>query len=433
MDFKSYFEAASEQQWKEKIIRDLKGGQLEDLIWESEIGKIDPVLFNYQNKYGRVIPKPNSVDNQWLISASFDCKNSSSANQKILKSLAGGINQLRLHNVNGRELNILFKDVMLDIIHTELLCDSSISKDLKLAVDQFCLENNLKSDRIKVTSDPLTDQFKGGTDTITGDQFYVDGSFLANAGTNLDHQIGIMLTMAHEYLVHQITNNGSSIATASKNISFVVGIGNSYFAEIAKIRALRLLWNSVVEEYDHSDAYAEIHGVNANFNFSNQDVHNNLLRGTTAAMAGIIGGVESMEVLPYDFNMDQQIGDGERLAKNIQLLLQEESYFSQVKDASGGAYYIEQLTDRLIENGWELFKKIEQEGGIRPFYQNGSLKKLIEQDLSKKVENFRSKSLKLVGVNIQPNKAETNIEETITDLNNSAIQTYRLAQTKLDA
>lgn len=408
MDFSQYFEGSSEQEWKEKIIKDLKGGNIEDLIWKSEIGPIDPILFNYKKKYGRIVPKPHQEDNSWEIAASFDCTYASTANKEILEALAGGVNNIRLHNCPADSLDTTLKDVMLDIISATVFCsdDSFEALDTKLG--------DLNAE-VTLTSSPITEGLKFRRSLkLNGNHFTVNGAYLADLGLNLDHQIGMMLAIGHEYLLY-LMELGQSPEEAAYNVTFEIGTGNSYFAEIAKIAALRLLWSTLLSEYGVDEAYAVIHARTSNFNYSNLDIHNNLLRGTTAAMAGSIAGAESIEVLPYDQNLSEKFSDGQRLAKNIQLLLQEESYFNQVKDAAAGSYYIEQLTDVLIEKGWAFFQEIDKAGSFKDAIENGLILRTIEADIQRKKREFIEGDLKLVGVNFQPNPNEKRSEIAASD------------------
>lgn len=413
MDFKDFFEASSEQAWKDQISKDLKGGDFSELIWQSELGNIDPVLFNYENKYGRIVPKPDQEDNSWEIAASFDCNDPNGANKEILESLMGGVNHIRLFNCKKEALETILKDVMLDIISVTIIGNDE--------------EFDGISDEILVTGQPIFDVLKGNSAaTIAGNHFTVNGSYLADLGLNLDHQIGMMIAIGHDYLVH-LMDGGTSAEEAAENIHFEIGIGNSYFAEIAKIGALRLLWNTLLNEYGVEEGYAVIHAKTSNFNYSNLDIHNNLLRATTAAMAASISGAESIEVIRYDQNLNEKYSDGNRLAKNIQLLLQEESYFNQVKDAAAGSYYIEQLTDILIEKGWSYFQEIEKEGSFQKAITNGLIGKTINTDITDKKKRFAEGDLKLIGVNFQPNSAETRKEEAA---DSNLLTANRLAQFK---
>ena len=174
-----------------------------------------------------------------------------------------------------------------------------------------------------------------------------------------------------------------------------------------------------------------IHAVTSSIYQSNLDVHNNLLRGTTAAMASCIAGVNSLEVLTYDNQLTEKQSDGSRLSKNISLILQEEAYLNQVKNAANGSYYIEQLTDIIIEKSWEVIKEVEAEGGFMQSFESEKLQTKIANDLNHKISQFKNEELILVGTNRQPNKNEKNTENYASPEHGKFIKSYRLAQTKL--
>jgi methylmalonyl-CoA mutase len=233
-----------------------------------------------------------------------------------------------------------------------------------------------------------------------------------------------MLSVGHEYFLN-LVEKGQSPQQAASNVEFDLGTGNSYFVEIAKFGALRLLWNTLLHQYGVENGYATIHARTSNFYLSNLDIHNNLLRATTAAMASSIAGAESIEVLPYDHNLAEKFSDGHRLARNIQLLLQEESYFNQVKDAAAGSYYIDQLTDILIEKGWNFFQQIDRFENFNDAVDQGFITTTIQADVKQKKALFNDSELKLVGVNFQPNSIE---ERTENEASENLAETNRLAQ-----
>jgi methylmalonyl-CoA mutase len=179
--------------------------------------------------------------------------------------------------------------------------------------------------------------------------------------------------------------------------------------------------------------YTTIHAENSNFYQSNLDLHNNLLRGTTAAMASILGGADSVEVLKYDKNVEEKRSDAARMSKNISLILQEEAYFNQVKDVTNGSYYIEQLTDIIIEKSWDKFQEIEKLGGFLVAFEKGEVANWINADLIKKQEQFKNEELILLGTNRHPNAAETRSEDyQAINADEKFLAPYRLAQTKLN-
>lgn len=427
------FVPSSEGEWKEKIIADLKGATIESLNWESELGSIDPILFDYSNKYPRVKSKTNQADNSWIIAKTTTCSNAIKANAKILKDLGEGADGLRLKNVNSSELQVILKEVMIDIIHITFEEDTSEEiQSVQAAFEKLAAERSIEltSCNVSFTCDSIFSHIVGQTSEmkVHNGAVVVKGCLFANAGGSIQNQMGLTIAQGHEYLISQM-KSGISFENAVNNISFRLAVGNSYFTEIAKLRAFRTLWFNVISEYGNADElYTSITVETTEFYQSNLDVHNNLLRGTTCAMSAIIGGADLLEVQPYDSHLSNGQNDGDRLATNTQLILKEESFFNQVKNASDGSYYIEQLTDIIIEKSWTIFQEIEEKGGFIKFFQSGEMVPRLNSDLKEKIKQFENEELVILGTNKYPNSMEPN-SENYRDyvFGDSVIRPYRLA------
>lgn len=436
MNTNDVFPTSSLADWQDKITKDLKGGALEDLNWQSELGPINPVLFNYKNKYARFDSHINQDDNSWLITQSFNCKDPQKANKQILQALTGGVNNIHINYLNAENITAVFKDVMLDIIHTTIKTSADKKEALTNAMIDYCTKSGLNYNNLdlRVVSDSIGQYVLnfGPKTAVENGKIFVWGCLYANCGASIQNEMALTLAHGHEYLQSQITN-GNSPEDEAKNITFQLALGNSYFDEMAKIRAFRTLWNSVLAQYGVENHYTTIHTENSNFYQSNLDLHNNLLRGTTAAMASILGGADSVEVLKYDSNIEEKRSDSARMSKNILLILQEEAYFNQVKDATNGSYYIEQLTDIIIEKSWSKFQEIEAIGGFLIAFDKGEIAKWIKSDLTSKQTQFKNEELILLGTNRHPNSKETRRENyQAINSDEKFLAPYRLAQTKLN-
>lgn len=436
MNLTKEFSSSSLAEWQEKIIKDLKGGTLEDLNWQSELGPVNPVLFDYQNKYARFNSHINQDDNSWLITQSFNCKDGKKANERILLALSGGVNNLHINHLAAEKIEEVFNEVMLDIIHTTIKTTADKKESLTVAMTKYCESKNwnISDLNLRIVSDSIGQYVLnfGPKAEIENGNIFVWGCLYSNCGASIQNEMAFTLAHGHEYLQAQITN-GNTPEQAAKNITFQLALGNSYFDGMAKIRAFRTLWNTVLSQYGVENHYTTIHVENSNFYQSNLDLHNNLLRGTTAAMAGILGGADSVEVLRYDQNIDEKRSDSSRMSKNILLILQEEAYFHHVKDATNGAYYIEQLTDIIIEKSWSKFQEIEKMGGFLVAFEKGDISKWVKDDLMKKQEQFKNEELILLGTNKHTNADETRKENyQAINADDKFLAPYRLAQTKLN-
>ena len=138
MNTTDVFPTSSLAEWQEKITKDIKGGTLEELNWQSDLGPINPVLFDYQNKYARFNSHINQDDNSWLITQSFNCKDGAKANKHIIQALTGGVNNLHINHLETENIEVVFNDVMLDIIHTTIKTTADKKEALTAAIADYC-------------------------------------------------------------------------------------------------------------------------------------------------------------------------------------------------------------------------------------------------------------------------------------------------------
>ena len=208
-------------------------------------------------------------------------------------------------------------------------------------------------------------------------------------------QIAYSLGQANEYL--------NRIPSINQPIVFEVSVGTNYFFEIAKLRALRLLFSVIAKEYNHNfDCHILVSPSKRNKTIYDYNV--NLLRTTTECMSAILGGADAIANLPYDalYHKDNEFGD--RIARNQLLVLKHESYFDKVNNPADGSYYIESLTNQLAEKALELFKDIEAQGGFLKQLNDGIIKRKIQESADKEQELFDSGKEVLLGTNKYPNK-----------------------------
>jgi methylmalonyl-CoA mutase len=209
------------------------------------------------------------------------------------------------------------------------------------------------------------------------------------------------LAHANEYLNHF----DPSKQNASPPITFTVAVGSNYFFEIAKIRALRMLFASLASAYN-TPTTCHIIALPSRRNKTLYDYNVNMLRTTTECMAATLGGANSVCNLPYDALYHKSNEFGERIARNQLLILKNESYFDAVSNPADGSYYIETLTNQLAEKALELFKSIEKGGGLLSQLKEGTLQKKIKESAQKEQDWFDEGKIVLLGTNKYPNKAD---------------------------
>ena len=207
----------------------------------------------------------------------------------------------------------------------------------------------------------------------------VNAFLLNNAGAFIAQELGYALAWGNELLA-KLTDAGFSVDEVAKKIKFNMGISSNYFMEIAKFRAARWLWAEIVAAYKPACECAckmHVHAQTSEWNMTIYDAHVNLLRSQTEAMSAAIAGVDSITVRPFDKAYQTPDDFSERIARNQQLLLKEESHFDKVVDPSAGSYYVEVLTNSLADVAWKLFLETEEKGGFAALANAGEIQKAV--------------------------------------------------------
>ena len=216
------------------------------------------------------------------------------------------------------------------------------------------------------------------------------------------------MAWGNEYL-NQLVEAGVEPTLAARMIKFNLGISENYFMEIAKFRAARLLWAEIVKQYEPKCDCACKMCVNAtttSYNMTVFDSYVNLLRTQTETMSAALAGVHSIVVNPFDAAYETPTDFSERIARNQQLLLKEESHFDKVVDPSAGSYFIEELTTSLADVAWKLFLKIEEEGGFLAAIKAGTVQDDINATNEKRHKDAAQRKEFILGTNQFPNFTE---------------------------
>ena len=222
-----------------------------------------------------------------------------------------------------------------------------------------------------------------------------------NAGATTVQELAFTLAAAVEYL----NNSG---ADAAKDLEFEFAIGPNYFFEIAKLRAARGLWAQILAVYGLS-VKMNIAARTSTWNQTVYDPHNNLLRGTTEAMAAAIGGADSITVVPFDEPYREPDDFSRHLALNTQLILRDEAYFNKVADPAAGSYYLESLTESVAREAWALFQEVEAKGGLTA--ASSSIDEAIAKSRDARNKLINQRRRVFVGVNQYPNLREEVLQQ----------------------
>lgn len=244
----------------------------------------------------------------------------------------------------------------------------------------------------------------------------VDGRIFHNSGATAVQELAYTLAQAAQ-LLDWLTDEGVDAGDAAAAIRFNFSVGTAYFMEMAKFRAARYLWTRVLEGYgvtDREKMRMVAHVETSHFNQTVYDPYINLLRAATESMSAVLAGVHSLTVLPFDTPYASPSEFSTRLARNAQLLLREESYFDKVVDPAGGSYYIETLTHFLIRSSWELFLRVQNEGGYVEAMRAGSIQKSVGEVAITRRKRYATRRDTLLGTNQFPNFTERLPAEVIS-------------------
>lgn len=453
------FPAVTTEQWESVITADLKGAdRSKKLVWRTLEGfEAEPYyraedlasLKHTAAKNAGEFPYVRGVkkDNDWMVRQTVEVSDAKSANTKALEMLMSGVNSLNFKIKNGKDYTAADLDTLLkgiSIPAVELAFEGcGVPHVAGLFLDKIAKEN-IDKDGVTATFniDPLGQATRKGSapcpnswEKITGlaskaaeykrIKFVgVNGVLFHNCGASSVQELAFALAMGHEYLVN-LMEKGLTVDQAATILKFNFAIGTNYFMEIAKLRAGRMLWANIVQAYEPKSCCAEKMRINAVTSAWNQTVYDpyvNMLRGTTEAMSAALSGVDSLEVLPFDAAYEPSTDFSERIARNVQHLLKEESHFDQVTDPAAGSYYIEKLTASIAEQAWSLFKQVEDKGGYTAAFQAGFVQEQVEATANKRDQNIATRRQILLGTNQYPNfteKADTKVIQPVTVTRNA--------------
>lgn len=235
----------------------------------------------------------------------------------------------------------------------------------------------------------------------------VSSDVYANGGANDVQEVAYTLATAVCY-IRQLMQRNMDIHTIAQSMMFTFSLGSNFFMEIAKLRALRVVWGRIMEAFgaDESDRAIHVHGRTSAFTKTVYDPYVNLLRNTTEAFSGVIGGLDSLEVSPFDQPIRKSNDFSRRIARNIQVMLQTEFELCQPVDPVGGSWYVETLALELIEKIWAEFQLIESKGGIIAALQEGYPQGQVKSVLAERFKNLAFRRDVAVGNNMYANMTE---------------------------
>ena len=405
------FDTISSKQWKQKIQFELNGADYnQTLIWNApEDIQVKP--FYHKDEF-QGAANLSTKASEFQICQNIFVHDLEKSNLRAIDSINRGAESIRftiedekievtklLRNIPLEEITIYFNLSFLSIDFVKKIATLAQEKKAKIyynldPIGQLAKEGNWFTTQEKTNFDTLN-VIEATAPNLS--ILSINGGLYQNAGANMVQQIAYSLTHANEYF--------NRITTINQPIVFEVSVGTNYFFEIAKLRALRLLFNRIAKEYNHNfDCHIIVSPTKRNKTIYEYNV--NMLRTTTECMSAILGGADAIANLPYDalYHKDNEFGD--RIARNQLLVLKHESYFDKVNNPADGSYYIESLTSQLAEKALTLFKDIEANGGFLKQLNEGIIKRKIQESADKEQELFDAGKEILLGTNKYPNKKD---------------------------
>ncbi len=464
------FPEVTYEKWMEKIQADLKGADFnKKLIWKTNEG-FDVMPFymakDIENlKLSENIPgkfpyvRGAKPDNKWFVRQEIVVENAEAANVKALEVLNKGVDSLyfmmKKNDLNLTFVSTLLENIAADCVELNFCVGYQKSADLLKILTEYFDKKGFEPTKLhgSVNWDGINSMLVCGDDFETEElvnyaketfeaasslPFYrvlnVNALTLSNAGAFIAQELGYALAWGNEYL-SSLIDAGCEPSVVAKKIKFNFGVGNNYFMEIAKFRAARLLWAKIVDAYQprclktncqHTvngickcAAKMRIHAQTTIFNKTVFDPNVNMLRTQTEAMSAVLGGVNSLTVLPYDATFKTSDDFSERIARNQQLLLKEESHFDKVADPAAGSYYIETLTNKIAEQAWKIFVDVEDNGGFFNAVKSATVQKTVKETAAARLKAVSSRREILLGTNQFPNFNEISRKTASTPLINA--------------
>jgi len=381
------FPPVTTAEWEAAIAKDLKGRDPKTLIWKTEDG-VDVKPFyraeDIQHLSAAEVP---------LAARSWHVGCEASTNDALRNALEHGAQAVIVPLA-------LVKQVPIDEASVHVKARAGDAAAFARATT-----GSLHIDPIAdLSREEAIEHFRQARATVPGmAPFVVDAVRFQNAAATVTQELAFAVATGAECLA-ELTEAGILASDATPQIIFSFGIGSSYFFEIAKLRAARLLWRRITEAFG-ATADARIHAHTSRWNKTIYDAHVNLLRATTEAMSAVIGGCEMLSVGPFDEVWKAPNEFSQRLAINTQLILRDEAQFGK-SDAAAGSWYIEALTDQIARAAWKIFQDVEAVGGMRTASATGFVEQTIGAAGAKRDAAIATRKRIFVGVNQYANAAE---------------------------
>lgn len=452
----SEFPPVTTEQWMEVVQKDLKGQDYEKrLVSTTEDGiKVKPIYRSEDLPEGWASSPARGSDlsgRHWNLREEIREEQVTKANIHALAALEKGVEELAWLTYPGgcrlstpAEMQQLLKGIYIEALPIHWVCGPLAPQTLALLIAEAERRGLALSElQGSVDLDPILDAAAGwssGSVDTWKSQFFptlqvileklpsfgtltVRGSLFEKAGASNAQELAFSLSLLSEMLaaVKEALTDGSLLMPGSASVEEAMeeivarsevrlAVGSQYFLEISKLRAARVVIANMLDAFGIKSR-PRIHAITTSTTKTLYDSHNNLLRGTIEAMAGIIGGCDSLSIAAYNQGCSAPDELSERLARNTDILLREESHLGKVADPLGGSYAVESLTASMAEAAWQLFLKLEEAGGFIPAWNSGLIQKDLERVRQAKTKAAGTRRTPIVGTSVYPNPKEKKLRD----------------------
>ena len=336
------FQSVTDEQWREAIVKELKGADYNTIVhWSSPEGIIiEPFYTTPPTLAPPAMPQSAARIAEYLMVTDIN-----TANAKALEALQGGaemiVFDLHKKSVTADDIKQLLEGILLEVAPVWFI------NVVDTAMISHILEVIPSGESAVCSTD----------DAITGKHvlYTADMRRVHYDVGNMVEELVSGLKQANDHLV-KLTEQGMSVQDAAMRISFHTACGSRYLFEICKLRALHWLWASLCKQYGVDLTGISILAESSTRSFTKEDIHTNMLRNTAQVMSALLGGASAIYACPHGDD-NAYPGFGERMARNIQLLLRHESHIGEVVQVPEGAWFFDRVTAQLAEKAWEVFRK----------------------------------------------------------------------------
>ena len=436
------FPGISYDEWRVKVEADLKGADFnKKLVWKTNEGfNVQPIYraediadLKITESLPGQFPYVRGIkdNNDWLTRQEIIAETPEKANEVALDVLTKGVNSLgfKVAEPTKETVSALLKGIDLEKVEINFSCCQKKALELAKVLVEYLKENNaLESFHGSIDYNPLRKALRHGAGNVSDDMVAnakelieivkdvknirvlgVDSVMLSNAGAYIFQELGYALAWGANWMT-ALTDAGLSATEVACRLKFNRGVSSNYFMELTKFRAARMLWAQIVEQYKPDCECAAkmiCHAETSKFNQTIYDAHVNLLRSQTEAMSAALAGVHSITVVPFDTPYKTPDEFSERIARNQQFLLKEESHLDKVVDPAGGSYYVETLTSSIANEAWKLFLSVVDNGGFFKEVNEALVQKAVNESCEKRHNDVARRKEILLGTNQYPNINET--------------------------